>query len=214
MKVESSSGNHAPFFNGEIASPSEISLEKDSAKDDGNLFKFNASYQFSDDVMTYFTVSEGYRIGGSNGITPCPDDGSIQVCALPDEMAYEPDLTTNYELGIKSSWFKNHLHVNAALFSVDWEDAQIQATTVNGQEIITSNAGEANSSGFELAVRGIVTDSLVAYATYAYAKAELTSDAPFLFGVKVMQVAIFKTITMVKMATVYRARLSISSRWG
>ena len=183
-EVESSSGNHAPFYNGEIVSPSEISLEKDSAKDDGNLFKFNASYQFSDDVMTYFTVSEGYRIGGSNGITPCPDDDSIQVCALPDEMAYEPDLTTNYELGIKSSWFKNHLHVNAALFSVDWEDAQIQATTVNGQEIITSNAGEANSSGFELAVRGIVTDSLVAYATYAYAKAELTSDAPFLFGVK------------------------------
>ncbi|WP_371185762.1 TonB-dependent receptor [Thalassotalea maritima] len=182
-EVESASGNWAPFWNGEISSPSEISLSESRAKDDGSLFKFNTSYQFSDDVMAYVTVSEGYRIGGSNGITPCDAEGTIQVCALPDEMDYEPDLTTNYELGFKSTWFNNQLHVNAALFNVDWDDAQIQATTVNGQEIITSNAGAANSKGVELSVRGVVTDSITAYATYSYAKAELTEDAPYLFGV-------------------------------
>ncbi|WP_448214150.1 TonB-dependent receptor [Colwellia sp. MEBiC06753] len=183
-EVKSTSGNHAPFYNGEISSIDEIERSTSKAKDDGNLLKFNASYQYSDELLTYFTVSEGYRIGGSNGLVPCPDDGSIQVCALPNEMDYQPDKTTNYEIGVKSSWFNNKLHVNGALFSVDWEDAQIQATTVNGQEIITANAGKANSTGVELSVRGVVTSGVIAYATYSYAKAELTSDAPYLFGVK------------------------------
>ncbi|MDN3652267.1 TonB-dependent receptor [Thalassotalea ponticola] len=182
--IDSESGNWAPFWNGEISSSNEIGLSSSNAKDDGNLLKLNASYQFNDDVMTYVTVSEGYRIGGSNGITPCSDDGSIQVCALPNEMDYKPDLTTNYELGVKSSWLQNRLHLNAALFSVDWQDAQIQATTVNGQEIITANAGEANSTGVELAVRSVLSDNITAYANYSYAKAELTSDAPYLFGIK------------------------------
>ncbi|WP_371373110.1 TonB-dependent receptor [Thalassotalea aquiviva] len=181
-EVESLSGNWAPFWNGEIGSVSDIKLQASSAKDDGQLLKVNTSYQFNDDVMAYITVSEGYRIGGSNGIAPCAEDGSIQVCALPNEMDYQPDLTTNYELGVKSSWFNNRLHLNAAVFNVDWDKAQIQTTTQNGQELITSNVGSANSKGIELAVRGVLTNSITAYATYGYAKAQLTSDVPYLFG--------------------------------
>ena len=39
--------------------------------DDGELYKFNSSYQFGDDVLAYLTVSEGYRVGSSNGVTQC-----------------------------------------------------------------------------------------------------------------------------------------------
>lgn len=179
------SDNHAPFYDGEISSVNELEYKDTSAKDNGNLFKFNTNYQFSADVMAYFTVSEGYRLGGSNGLVPC--DGSTQVCALPNEIAYVPDTTTNYELGFKSTWLSNRLHFNAALFNVDWDKAQIAAVTVNGAENITSNAGAANSKGIELSTRAMVSDSVIAYATYSYAKAELTEDAPFLFGVKDVQ---------------------------
>lgn len=178
----STSDNHAPFYDGEIASVDDLSYEDTRAKDNGNLFKFNTSYQLSDDVMGYFTVSEGFRLGGSNGLVAC--DGSTQVCALPNELDYKPDITTNYELGFKSTWFSNRLHFNAAIFNVDWEDAQIAAVTVNGQENITSNAGAANSKGVEISTRAMLSDAIIAYATYSYAKAELTEDAPFLFGVK------------------------------
>jgi outer membrane receptor protein involved in Fe transport len=51
--------------------PGNIKSTKDSG--DGELFKFNASYKFSDDVMLYTTVSEGFRLGGTNGIAACPD---------------------------------------------------------------------------------------------------------------------------------------------
>ncbi len=156
----------------------DIELMESLADNDGSLFKVNASYQFSDDVMGYATISEGYRIGRSNGIAACEEDIGQQqtVCAQPDELMYEPDTTTNYELGFKSTWFSNQLHFNAALFMVEWDNAQIEGATVVGQQPYTSNAGEAESSGVEISSRAMLTDSLIAYATYAYTKAELTSD--------------------------------------
>ena len=149
---------------------------------DGNLFKFNLNYQFNDDALAYATVSEGFRIGGSNGIALCTSENQT-LCALPHEALYTPDTTTNYELGFKSTWFANQLHFNGALFLVKWDDAQIAGATENGQQSITSNASSAESKGIEVSTRAMLSESLTAYATYAYTQAELTDDAPYLFGV-------------------------------
>ncbi|WP_407075528.1 TonB-dependent receptor [Paraglaciecola sp.] len=165
----------------------EFDFESVYAEDDGNLFKFNTSYQFTDDVLGYFTVSEGFRIGGANDVAACPDnideiDTQI-ICALPNEQLYSADTTVNYEIGLKTAWFKNKFYLNAALFNVDWNDAQVNGATINGSVGYTANAEGANAKGFELSSRATFSDSLSAYATYSYAKAELTADAPFLFGV-------------------------------
>ncbi|MFY8328793.1 TonB-dependent receptor [Pseudoalteromonas sp. ZZD1] len=183
--VSTTSGSATPLYSGDFASLDDLAMENVSASDNGNLFKFNASYTFDSGVLAYFTVSEGFRIGGGNGIAPCPEVLPEQqiVCAYPDEEDYEPDTTVNYELGFKSSWFRNRLHFNAALFNVDWNDAQVGSATVNGQELITSNAGAANSKGVEISSRAMIADNWTAYATYAYAKAELTEDAPGLLGI-------------------------------
>lgn len=182
--VSTTSGSATPLYSGDFSSLDQLAMVNTSASDNGNLFKFNANYTFETGVLAYFTVSEGFRIGGGNGLAPCPDVLPEQqiVCALPNEIGYEPDTTVNYELGFKSSWFKNRLHFNAALFNVDWKDAQIGSTTVNGQELITSNAATANSKGVEVSSRAIIADNWTAYATYAYAKAQLTEDSPDVFG--------------------------------
>ena len=158
----------------------DLDFKKSAADDDGSLFKVNASYQFNDDVMAYATISEGFRIGGSNGIPACDEDAGQQqnICAQPDEILYEADTTTNYELGFKSTWFSNQLHFNAAVFMVEWDNAQIDGATLVGQQPYTSNSGEAEASGIEISSRAMLTDSIIAYATYAYTNAELTSDAP------------------------------------
>lgn len=186
--VESESAVDFPLFNTlfDGAAPDAISLnfEKNEADDNGSLFKFNAKYQFTPSVMGYATVSEGFRIGGSNGLAPCPDPlpANQAGCGSPEEMLYDADTTTNYELGLKSTWFRSRLHFNAALFNVDWDDAQIAGATDVGQLPYLSNAGSANAKGIELSTRAILSDSFTVYATYAYTKAELTSDAPFLFN--------------------------------
>lgn len=169
--------------------PDEINLDLKSTDvdDDGNLLKFNVSYQFSDDVLAYATVSEGFRIGGTNGVAACPDNvddlPNQVVCALPHEVVYTADTTTNYELGLKSTLFANKLHFNAALFLVEWDNAQVSGATTNGQQPITSNAGAAEAKGIEISTRAMLSDNLTGYATYSYTKAELTEDAQYLFGV-------------------------------
>jgi len=183
--ISTNAGSATPLYSGNFSSLDQIEMKNVSANDNGNLFKFNANYTFDSGVLAYFTVSEGFRIGGGNGIAPCPDVLPEQqiVCALPSEEDYKADTTVNYELGFKSTWLRNRLHFNAALFNVDWNDAQVGSSTVNGQELITSNAGSANSKGVEISSRAIIGDHWTAYATYAYAKAELTEDAPDLFGI-------------------------------
>lgn len=170
----------------DFRSGDEIILNLIEAKNDdsGNLFKVNASYQATDDVLIYATISEGFRLGGANPVGACdpsaPDDEQ-QVCALPQERIYQDDTTTNYELGFKSTWFKNKFHFNAALFHVDWEDAQVDGATVNGQQPITRNAGSAESQGVEISSRAMLSDSFTAYAAYSYTRAELTEGVPELF---------------------------------
>jgi outer membrane receptor protein involved in Fe transport len=161
-----------------------LDLLDNSADDSGSLFKFNASYQFTSDVMGYVTISEGFRIGGSNSVGACSTDiteDNQEVCALPDEEVYDPDTTTNYEIGLKSTWLKNKFHFNMAVFNIDWDDAQVTGTTENGQQPILVNAGTANSKGVEMMSRAIFSDEFSAYATYAYTKAELTEDVADLF---------------------------------
>jgi outer membrane receptor protein involved in Fe transport len=190
-KVSSTSAVDLPLYysvyDGRASDSIELDFSTENAEQSGNLFKFNTSYKFDKDLLGYFTISEGFRIGGANGVAACPPDiDEIEnqiVCALPNEVLYAADTTTNYELGFKSTWYKNKLHFNAALFNVDWEDAQVSGATVNGQQPITANAKGASSKGIEISSRAIISDDLTAYATYSYTKAQLTADAPFLFGV-------------------------------
>jgi len=157
------------------------------ASDSGSLFKFNVSYKFTPDMMTYLTLSEGFRIGGSNGVAACPDNideiTTQIVCALSHEQVYVADTTQNLELGFKSTWMRNKVHVNGALFAVDWKDPQIGGATINGQQPITANGEGAKATGAELSFRAMLTDTITAFGSYSYTQAELTADAPYLFGV-------------------------------
>ena len=189
--VEARSAIDLPLYNTvfEGRGPDSIVLDysTEGADDTGTLMKFNTSYQVSTDMLAYFTVSEGFRIGGANGVAACPDNiadiNSQIVCALPNEQVFVADTTTNYELGIKSSYFRNRFYFNMAVFDIDWADAQVAGATVNGAQPITANARGAGSRGLEISTRGVITDELTAYATYSKVNARLTEDAPFLFGV-------------------------------
>ncbi|ODT86415.1 TonB-dependent receptor [Phenylobacterium sp. SCN 70-31] len=162
--------------------PTEVRLdfEADGQKDDGFLYKFNTSYQITPDVLAYFTYSEGYRIGGGNGIAPCPVPlGNFQnVCALPDEIAYSPDKTINYELGAKTQWLDGRLTLNTSLYYIEWKDPQLLSATINGGGTITRNGGGAETKGFDVSFDARVTEQLTVRASYAYTDAKLTADAP------------------------------------
>ncbi|HZF28956.1 MAG TPA: TonB-dependent receptor [Gammaproteobacteria bacterium] len=157
-----------------------------SAVDDhGFLAKLNTSYRFNDAVMGYVTISEGYRVGGANGAPPCilPVNLSVQAaCALPNEIPIDPDTTTNYEVGVHSTWNGGKLLFNGALYHIDWQHIQTESTTVNGALRIIVNGGKAKSNGVELAFQSHGLEHWSFTSTYAYNEAELTTFAQGLVG--------------------------------
>ena len=188
--------SYTPASLGDIQS---LAFDPDLAQsDDGMLYKFNASYQFTPDVLGYFTYSEGYRIGASNGVGPCdaydPNAGQ-GACALApgqqygpnptdiaqfDERAYGPDQTTNYEIGAKTTWLDGDLTLNGAIFFIEWTDPQVSSATVNANIPITVNASGAEAKGVELQGAWQVNDAFALRGSFSHAETELTADVPFL----------------------------------
>ncbi len=170
--------------------------------DEGTLFKFNTSYRFTDDLLAYLTVSEGYRIGNENGVATCPDfDPSAPnvqgACALApgqqfgpgpndistrDERQYLPDTTINYEVGFKSTLADGRVTLNGAIFYVEWVDPQLTSATINASIPITVNADGAESKGIELNGAWLVTEDFTLRGSYSHTEASLTALAPGLVG--------------------------------
>jgi len=156
------------------------SEETTLAEDDGFLGKLNLSYSFSNEIMGYMTLSEGFRIGGANSIAECvlPLQPGQNVCALPHEKSIDPDRTTNFEIGVHSTLAEGRVVLNAAVYTIDWDDIQTESVTENGGVPITVNGGSAQSQGVELSFETRGAGPWSIRGNYAYNDAKLTSDAP------------------------------------
>ena len=138
-------------------------------REDDVLFKVNASWDIADDSMVYGTISEGYRRGGSNAV---PTSGMF--AENPAWLAYTSDSNINYELGIKGS--RGDTRYSVALYSIDWDDVQVDTATTNFAFFAATNGDSAATHGLELEIEGYLTDDLHYTAGYGYTDAELTGD--------------------------------------
>jgi outer membrane receptor protein involved in Fe transport len=158
----------------------DLSGNRNTTNDDDTIFKFNTSYRFTDDVMAYLTISEGYRQGGVNSGPECesPLPPGQNVCLLPNEVLIKPDTTTNYEIGLRSTWLDDALLVNASVYYIDWDDIQVAGVTVNGGVPITVNGSSARSTGLELSTDWRINDAWQVSLSYSLNDSKLTKDAP------------------------------------
>ncbi|MBM4385634.1 MAG: TonB-dependent receptor [Deltaproteobacteria bacterium] len=121
--------------------------------------KVNLTYRIDDDKIVYATWSKGFRPGGVNRNGQFPP--------------YKPDFLTNYEGGVKTSWFDNRVRVNAAFFWQKWKDFQFSYLGPNGLTILT-NAGGARIWGVEADFDWAVNDALLLSGGVTILDAELT----------------------------------------
>ncbi|MEO0367644.1 MAG: TonB-dependent receptor [Pseudomonadota bacterium] len=192
FEVNNTGGFGLPLFetvflgNSQTATTEFVNLGTNVGDDDGDLFKFNVSYDIDDDNMVYFTYSEGYRNGGVNAVPECTPEQlastTQQLCAQADEVFIDPDTIDNYELGYKGQLLDNRLRINAAIYYIDWQNLQVDSTTALGSLPITGNGSEAESKGIELSVDWLINDNLKANFNYENNNAELTEFAPGLAG--------------------------------
>lgn len=169
-----------PLLKNQPLSPYDKAISGGEAEQDGWVWKFNTSYNFTPDFMLYGTYSKGYRIGGPNTVAPCDDPlpPGQNICALPDELQYGPDTTKNIELGLRTQLFDRKLSLNMAVFHIDWEGIQVASATLNGATGITVNGGKARSKGFETSFQLRPVPELSIQGTYSYTDAKLTEDIP------------------------------------
>jgi outer membrane receptor protein involved in Fe transport len=133
------------------------------------IFKINTSYDINDDMMAYFTWSEGFRHGGANAL---PTAG--RQASLPELMQFQPDSTTNWEVGLKGSISEN-LNYSIAAFLVEWSDFQFESLVTNGFKVVL-NGEEAETSGIELELNGRLGENLTYNFGYSYVNAEVSKD--------------------------------------
>jgi iron complex outermembrane receptor protein len=147
-----------------------IEYSEGTQNDSKTLFMGNFSWTFAPDNQFYGTISEGYRRGGTNGT---PTTGRFAESLA--WRSYQPDTTTNYELGVKGA--VGGLTYNANLFYVDWNNPQINTITSNWGFFTVQNIDSASTRGVELELQGSVGSSFTYGLGYTYTDAHLDADA-------------------------------------
>jgi outer membrane receptor protein involved in Fe transport len=130
--------------------------------------RLSLRFRMSDAVMSYGTISRGFRGGGQNDLWTLVPGGTED---------YDPEYLTNYELGLKSTWQEGRLVFNAAAFYLDWED--LQAVTAEGTGGIgetIGNIGNAHSVGVDMELRALVLDGLELALAATVLEAEIDDD--------------------------------------
>ena len=137
--------------------PNGVALSGSSPTFEGSHTDYRVSldYRFNPAVLGYVTVATGYKAGG---VGPRPFNAA-QARPFGSE-----DLTS-YELGVKTDLFERKVRVNAALYYIDFKDAQLTLLSCPqyggpGPCALPQNAGDAKVKGAEIEITAMPVDAL------------------------------------------------------
>ena len=185
-----------PFAGKEVYGNKVVNTyEKDWSK---TTWRLGAQYDLDTKHMVFASVATGYRAGGfGDKFDTC--GGGTCVGGEPNTpnysfLDYEPELTTNYELGYKGSLLDNTLNLTAVLFFTKYEDMHYTGMTTVGQmerennsncswdptcnavqAWKTENIGNSDIKGLELEFDYIPWENGHLTGFYAYLDTEITS---------------------------------------
>jgi iron complex outermembrane receptor protein len=130
-------------------------------------YRANLEYRWNTDLMTYASVSTGFKGGGTN---PRPFNAA-QV------QPFGPESLTAYEVGAKSDWFDHTLRLNLSGFYNKYKDIQVVLLSCPqfggpGPCAAPVNGGDANVYGVELEAEyrfgGLSIDGAVSRQHFKY----------------------------------------------
>jgi outer membrane receptor protein involved in Fe transport len=142
--------------------------------DDDVLIKLNASWDLSDNTMLYATYSEGYRHGGAQSVPSFENGDPFGEPNAEAIRTFDSDSVKNYEIGVKGG--TDNLRYTASLFHVDWDDPQLNTTSIWYGFFLADNGDKASTEGIELELEGQATDSFHYRVGYTYVDAKLDKD--------------------------------------
>lgn len=137
--------------NGSFPAQAPLYQAKENLSNGKASWRAALNYKLTDQIMTYASVSTGFKSGGFNGGFLSTDPASDQRQLQP----IKPETVTAYEVGFKSDLFDKRLRFNGAAFYYDYTNMQvfnvIPAAAAGGLPVeVLNNAPTATIEGIEL----------------------------------------------------------------
>ena len=129
-------------------------------EDDGFTWRATARYALSDDASLYANYARGRRpkvLAASAPAAPF---------AAPRFTEVDAEQVDSNEVGFKSALMERRLRLDASAYLYNYEN--FQTTVQQGTQFVTTNAGEAESYGFEGQLSWAMTEQLEVFGTYGY----------------------------------------------
>ncbi|MCB1688126.1 MAG: TonB-dependent receptor [Halioglobus sp.] len=122
----------------------------------------------SDDLTVYASASKGYKAGGTD----------VTGGSRTEGVKYDSEELISYELGVKSRLLGSRMNLSAAVFSLQWDDFQVQTDRLEDPSDISSaisttqNADSASAEGVELELVALLVEGLTASLNVGYIDAK------------------------------------------
>jgi len=151
------------FFTPMIAPPSSVTADRSFSSVSPQVA---VAYRVQSRHTLYGTVGRGFKAGGFNPASPGGSE------------SYGEEHTLNVEGGLKTAWAGGRVTTNAAFFTTDWDDLQLNLPNpfVPGQFYI-ANVGAARSSGVELELNARAHARVDVFGTLGYTSAHFGDGA-------------------------------------
>lgn len=131
--------------------PAQVACNPVSSIDDTNVsWRVAFDYKPTDDLLTYLSVSQGYKSGGING-------GFVSRSEVLEP--FGPEGLLAYELGAKADLLNGAMRLSGAIFYYDYDDVQTQVVVDVGELTVIriGNVEEATVKGAELDLQWLLT---------------------------------------------------------
>jgi len=99
-------------------------------------YRANLNYQLSDQTLAYAQYSTGFKGGG---VDPRPFYPAQSI-------EFQPETLSTYELGVKNSWFDNHLHANLDAYFSQYRDIQLTLANCSAIPSIAAASAAAHAN--------------------------------------------------------------------
>lgn len=135
-------------------------------KKDKITYRLNATYRPTDGVMLFASYATGFKSGGFDA-----SPGTTAAIGAVNR-TFQPELTKNYELGLKSEFFDRRLQTNATLYRMDISEFQFRS--YDGLQFRVRNNGEVRQQGVEFDLVGRPMRPLTLTFSAAYLDSKYT----------------------------------------
>lgn len=151
-------------FDGVDNIPLAVAFIPDEATQENSWEKFTprlvVDYQWSSDIMTYASYSEGFKSGGFNTLGEAPP--------------VKEETVKNTEVGLKSAWLDNQVRLNLSAYQYDYTN--LQQLELFGAPIPTYNLRnvDAEGTGYDIELIWQVTEDFILTSNYGFTETEYT----------------------------------------